>query len=95
MESRVPVWRSGDGTAYGSFSAGKLPNITADFGGLAQWGPGGAVINTGIQRGNVQSTANQIAQWNFDASRCSSVYVTNLTRVIPASMKMMYVIKYI
>lgn len=94
MESRVPVWRSGDGTNYGSFNAGRLPNITANFGGLIQYGPAGATVNTGTQRGNVQSTASQIAQWNFNASRCSSVYTTNLTRVMPASLNMMYVIKY-
>ena len=95
MESRVPVWRSGDGTNYGSFNAGRLPNITGHFSGLIQYGPSGAFVNAATQKGNVQSTANQIASWTFDASRCSSIYLTNQTRVMPASMNMMYVIKYI
>lgn len=93
LYERVPQYT---GIGFGNASLGSLPNITAKFGGLAQYGPSGAVINTGTQKGNVQSTASQIAQWDFNASRSSTTYGRySSDKVFPAHVCMYYIIKYI
>lgn len=93
LYERVPQYT---GIGRGNMSLGSLPNIIAAFGGLIQYGPAGATINTGTQKGNVQSTASQIAQWDFNASRCSATYGRyGSDKVFPAHVCMYYVIKYI
>lgn len=92
------TWRALFGapqSALGSYSSGALPKITGHFGGLIQYGPSGAFVNAATQKGNVQATANQIASWTFDASRCSSAYSRSDNTVIPQSIFTQFFIKYI
>ena len=106
MESRIPVWRSGDGTAFGSYNAGKIPNIQGAFAAGSEWcwvsliagsevGPftAGSSFNlTVIKGGGAVQSGTKIG---FDASRCSVVYTNNADRVMMASIKMNWVVKYI
>lgn len=99
LRDKVPEGFKNTSEPFGSTQKGKIPNITASFtGGTNYEGciASGAVSFRGdtgdVDPGNGRVHGNK--QYNFNASKCSSVYDSNVTRVTVDRVKINFLIKY-
>lgn len=79
-------------------SYGEIPNITGSFEtGIYTGNASGAFQNYNVsghyEAGNYR--AAQISAKSFDANLSSSVYVNNISRVMPSVIAVQFLVKYI
>lgn len=78
---------------------GQLPNITSSGWGIVGYAvtSNGALQFTAGQGKQTTSNGNVWAYYthSFDASRCSNIYDSNATAVLPRRLQVLHCIKYI
>lgn len=103
LNYRIPCYYGGSSVAIGSTTNGAIPNIKGSLG--THSGQGLPLFNVGSTSGafydyettynigtdNITSNGTWIG---FDAHRVNSIYSDTATSILPASIKMYYVIRY-